>query len=67
MPLTWADAGSLGRALHARFPTRDPLTIRLPDLERWVREVDGFSAASEKPTPRALEAIQAKWYEAFQG
>ena len=64
--LGWSDAEVLAAALHAHMPARDPLTLRFPDLERWVAEVPGFAAGPGRPDPRLLEAIQRAWYARFE-
>ena len=33
-----ANKGGFSDSQEARFPRKDPLTIRFPDLERWVLE-----------------------------
>jgi FeS assembly protein IscX len=63
--LTFRDAPALGRLLAERFPGRDPLGVRMPDLERWVVELPGFADPPEAATPRLLEAIQMQWYQVF--
>jgi len=63
--LSWREREALARALLARFPGKDPLTIRLPDLLRWVPELAGFADTGTKPTPRGLEELQASWYRLY--
>ena len=65
MTLAWTDAEAIARALLERFPDKDPLTIRFPDLERWVVEVPGFTGTTAAATPRLLEAIQERWYRLY--
>jgi FeS assembly protein IscX len=64
--MRWSDTEALARALHRRFPSRDPLTIRLPDVHRWVPELEGFEDSEPKPGPRDLERIQERWYRLYE-
>ena len=64
--MKWTDADEIAPLLLERFPDTDPLTIRFPDLQRWVAELDGF-ADEPRPGPRLLETIQRKWYERYEG
>ena len=59
---SWTDIDDIADALRERFPDRDPLTVRFPELTGMVEALPGF-----KPRPgqsvneQILEAIQAAW------
>ena len=66
MPLSWNDADAIAERLHSRFPDIDPLTIRFPDLQRWIGEIDDFVDDPKPTSPYLLEHVQRSWYEAYR-
>jgi len=65
--MTWTDSVLLAEHLERRMPDVDPLTIRFPDLIRWVQSLDGFAGASKPESAQLLEEIQRAWYAHTQG
>lgn len=64
-PLTWDDDLELARRLLTRFPDLDPLTLRFPDLVRWVTEMERFHGNAKPESARQLENIQRAWYALY--
>ena len=63
--LTWSDAGEVGILLSQTHPDLTPLSVALPDLQKYVSELPGFSGAPA-PSKSTLEAIRKAWHEEFQ-
>lgn len=64
--MTWLDAEDIGLALHEKFPTIDPLTVRFTDLRQKVLELQGFDDDPKGSNEPKLEAIQMAWYEEWK-
>ena len=62
----WDDAEEIGIRLAAKFPDRDPLTVRFTDLHQWVRDLEGFAGDPKSSNEGKLEAIQMAWLEEYQ-
>ena len=66
MGLTWKDTEDIAIALAEKFPDSDPLTVRFPDLHRWVTELPDFADDPKASNEGILEAIQMKWYDEYK-
>ena len=66
MSLTWKDTEDIAIELAEKFPDLDPLTVRFPDLHKWVTELPGFSDNPKASTESVLESIQMAWYEEYK-
>lgn len=64
--MKWLDAEDIGIALHDKFPTIDPLTVRFIDLRQKILELDGFDDDPKTSNEPKLEAIQMAWYEEWK-
>ena len=64
--MKWLDAEDIGIALHEKFPTVDPLTVRFTDLRQRIIELDGFDDDPKTSNEPRLEAIQMAWYEEWK-
>ena len=64
--MTWLDAEDIAIALHEKFPSIDPLTVRFTDLRQKVLELDGFDDDPKTSNEPKLEAIQMAWYEEWK-
>jgi FeS assembly protein IscX len=64
--LMWTDTLDLALALAARFPGKDPLSVRFTDLHLWCTEVPGFSDDPKKSNEKILETIQMAWLDEVQ-
>ena len=53
----------IGLALHEKFPSIDPLTVRFTDLRQWVVELEDFAGEAAGSSEAKLEAIQMAWHE----
>ncbi len=62
----WTDAEEIGIQLSEKFPDLDPLTVRFTDLQRYVRELEGFADDPSKSNESRLEAIQMAWHEEWK-
>ena len=63
---TWRDIDDIALDLVERYPTLDPLSVKLPDLKRMVTELSTFSDDPDAVSDKILEAIQAAWYDEFE-
>jgi len=66
MSLTWKDTEDIAIELSEKYPDLDPLTVRFPDLHKWVIELPGFSDNPKASTESPLESIQMAWYEEYK-
>lgn len=58
----WLDVDRIGEELAIAFPSRDPLSVRFPELRDMVRALPGFTEKTGHPVnEKILEAIQAAW------
>ena len=64
--MKWLDTEDMGIALHEKFPSIDPLTVRFTDLRQKVLELDGFDDDPKTSNEAKLEAIQMAWYEEWK-
>ena len=64
--MRWDDFEDIGLALHEKFPSVDPLTVRFTDLHRWVTELEDFADDPERSSEGKLEAIQMAWHEEWE-
>ena len=64
--MKWTDPEDIALELSERFPDLDPLTVRFPDLHRWVCEIEDFDDDPEASTEGKLEAIQMDWLEEYR-
>jgi FeS assembly protein IscX len=62
--LTWNDTEDIGVLLSQAHPETDPLSVRFPDLQRYVTELPEFKDP-QKPGDSTLEAIQTAWHAEF--
>jgi len=63
--LTWNDTYDIGILLSQTHPELDPLSVRFPDLHRYVTELPEFKDDPKKSDETKLEAIQMAWQEEF--
>lgn len=63
---TWRDVDNIALDLVERYPTLDPLTVKLPELKKMVTELPTFADNPEAVSDKILEAIQAAWYDEFE-
>ncbi len=61
--LTWDSFEDIALALHERFPSINPLTVRFTDLHKWVTELEDFAGETSEANEAKLEAIQMAWHE----
>ncbi len=61
--MKWTDVEDIAIALHEKFPTLNPLTIRFTDLRTWVLALPGFDDDPAASNESRLEAIQMAWHE----
>ncbi len=61
--MNWTDVEDIAIALHERFPTLNPLTVRFTDLRNWVLALPGFDDDPAASNESRLEAIQMAWHE----
>ena len=64
--MKWTDAEDIAIALHDKFPTDDPLTVRFTDLRERVLALSGFDDDAKASNEPKLEAIQMAWYEEWK-
>jgi FeS assembly protein IscX len=62
----WLDVEDIGIALHEKFPTVDPLTVRFTDLREKVLQLEEFDDDPKGSNEPKLEAIQMAWYEEWK-
>jgi FeS assembly protein IscX len=61
--MKWTDVEDIALALHAQFPTQNPLAVRFTDLRAWVLALPGFDDDPAASNESRLEAIQMAWHE----
>jgi FeS assembly protein IscX len=61
--MKWTDAEDIAIALHEKFPTVNPLTVRFTDLRAWVLALPAFDDDPAASNEARLEAIQMAWHE----
>jgi FeS assembly protein IscX len=64
--LKWTDAEEIALQLEEKFPDLDPLTVRFPDLHRWVCELPDFEDDPKASSEGKLEAVQMAWLEEYR-
>lgn len=64
--LTWDNAEEIGVLLSEKHPEIAPLTVRFPDLQRYIVELPEFKDAAAKADDGKLKAIQLAWQEEYQ-
>lgn len=62
--LKWSDADEIAFQLSEKFPELDPLSVRFPDLRKYVTELEEFDDSGES-SEQVLEAIQMGWLEYY--
>jgi FeS assembly protein IscX len=62
----WIDSEDIAIALHEKFSSVDPLTVRFTDLREKVMQLDGFDDDPKSSNEPKLEAIQMAWYEEWK-
>jgi FeS assembly protein IscX len=67
MTLTWQDVDAIAAALAAKHPERNPLQVATHELASLVSALPEFADDPGACSPELLEAIQAAWYDAFEG
>ncbi len=65
--LTWQDVEEIGRDLAEKYPEVDPLKVPLATVRTYVTGLARFSDDPAAADDRVLEAIQAAWYDAYEG
>jgi FeS assembly protein IscX len=63
--LTWDDADEIGVLLSETHPELDPLSVRLPDLSRYVADLPLFADDPSRSSETKLKAIQLAWHNEF--
>ncbi len=66
MTRTWRDVDEIALDLVERYPNRDPLSVKLPELKQLVLALPEFSDAPDAANEKILEEIQAAWYDEFE-
>lgn len=66
MGLNWNDFREIGELLFERYDTLDPLTVRFPDMHKWILDLEGFEGKPKDSNEKQLEAIQMAWREEWQ-
>ncbi len=61
--MKWTDTQRIAEALYDKFPDIDPLTVRFTDLQKWIRELDGFDDLPNRSNEGLLESIQMAWMD----
>lgn len=61
--MKWTDTQRIAEELYDKFPDTDPLTVGFTDLQKWVRELEGFDDQPNRSNESILEAIQMAWME----
>jgi len=64
--LTWLDVDEIALDLVERYPTQDPMLVKLPDLRKLVAELPSFGDDPSAASDKTLEAIQNAWYDEFE-
>lgn len=63
----WTEIEEISEALLEKYPDRDPLTLRFPELTGMVEGLEHFQPGQgQRVNEQILEAIQAAWYELYQ-
>jgi FeS assembly protein IscX len=63
---TWRDVDDIAIDLVEKFPSTDPMLVKLPELKQMVTDLATFGDNPDEVTDRMLEAIQAAWYDEFE-
>jgi FeS assembly protein IscX len=66
MKWTWRDVDDIALDLVEKYPTVDPLTVKLADLKKLVVELPMFGDDPEAANEKILESIQAAWYDEYE-
>ena len=66
MKRTWRDADDIAIDLVEKFPSTDPMSVKLPELKQMVTELPTFGDNPDEVNDKLLEAIQAAWYDEFE-
>ena len=66
MKRTWRDVDDIAIDLVERHPNVDPLSVKLPEIQKMVTELPTFGDDPVAATDTILEAIQAAWYDEFE-
>jgi len=61
--MKWTDTLDIAIALSEKHADVDPLSVRFPDLLKWVQELDGFDDDASRCGEKILEAIQMAWID----
>lgn len=63
--LTWNDTDEIGIVLSHAHPEIEPSSLRFPDLQRLVTELEEFRDDPQKSDEAKLRAIQEAWQAEF--
>ena len=63
MGINWNDYREIAELLFEKYDTLNPLTVRFPDLHKWILDLEGFEGKASDSNEKFLEAIQMAWYE----
>ena len=63
---TWRDIDDIALDLVEKFPTLDPLTVKLPELKKLITDLPTFADNADAVNEKTLEAIQAAWYDEYE-
>lgn len=66
MKRTWRDVDDIAIDLVERHPNVDPLSVKLPEIQKMVTELPTFGDDPTAASDKILEAIQAAWYDEFE-
>lgn len=63
MNLSWTDIQDLAVRLFERYDTLNPRTVKLPDLRKWIIDLEDFHGQPGDATESLLLSIQNQWYK----
>jgi FeS assembly protein IscX len=63
MHIGWTDTQELAVRLFERYDTLNPRTVKLPDLRKWVLDLEDFHGRPADGDDRSLQAVQNAWYK----
>ena len=63
MKLKWANTEDLAFRLIDEYPSLDPMSLKLTDIQKKVSNLPEFSDDVKKGKDTILEEIQKRWYE----